>query len=62
MDEQATKMRMWLCEWFAVNAAGSVRGAGELDIEADTELVMLAFNLNKLAWELAQKFNERARS
>jgi hypothetical protein len=56
MDEQATEMRTWLINWFNLNAAGASRSQG-----SDTELVLMAFNLNKLAWELAEKFDERAR-
>ena len=47
----ATDMRNWLIDWFERNAAGFIRVRGA----TDTELVLLAFNLNKLAWELADR-------
>jgi hypothetical protein len=52
----ATDMRNWLIDWFERNAAGFIRVRGA----TDTELVLLAFNLNKLAWELAERFGDKA--
>jgi hypothetical protein len=51
----ATEIRTWLIEWFRANGAGVIPMKGHVTGPAETELVLMAFNLNKLAWELADR-------